>query len=156
MSDIGPDQIPVPGGGTGVNQPEKPYGQVADLNKLRQSFPQGAQGAGPLPPAPGGPLGPPGAPPPGGGGSGQPFKPGGGGGGPLPGLPAGIMDPTSEPGVPVDTPLSPPPGGPMGAPGGAVVTPSQNRLRIIEALRQSDDPETKEWAEMMIRLLTQA
>lgn len=152
MSDIGPDQIPVPGGGSGVNQPAKPYGSVADLDRLKQQFPQGAQGAGPLPQAPPGPLGPVGSPP-----AGGTFDPGGDGGtGPLPGLPAGILDPTTMPDVPVDTPLAEPLG-PPGAPpgGGAPLTPAQNRLRIIEALRQSDDPDTREFAEMMIRMLTQ-
>lgn len=150
MSDIGPDQVPVPGGGTGVNQPESPYGAVADLNRLKQQFPQAAQGAGPLPTAPPGPFGPPGTLPPGASGGG--FSQGGSTSGPLPGLPEGILAPTDRPEVPVNAPLAEPmPAADMGA----VVTPSQNRMRILEALRQSEDPETREWAEMMIRLLTQ-
>lgn len=144
------DQVPVPGGGTGVSQPDSPYGAIADLDRLKAELPTAAGGAGPMAQGPGGPLGPAGSPPMGGGGGG--FAPSEGGGGPLDGLPPSIADPTTMPDVAVDSPLAPDStGSQMGGP----LSPSQNRLRVLEALRQSDDTETKEWAEMMLRLLTE-
>ena len=143
------DKVPVPdpkGVKTGVNQPDSPYGEVADLRRLRQQMgppdgrgaaPQGGEDPGqvvPLPPQ--GDFG--------GGSSSE---------GPLPGLPRRIADPTNRPGVPVGSnapaDLDRGPSQLMGA----VVDAKQKRLQIITALALSDNPTTREWARLVLELM---
>lgn len=142
MSDIQPpiaDQIPVPGGN--VNEPASgTQGDKIDVERLRQALPpipgtpspgQGP-GSGPVAPLPPRGAGPVGASP----------------DSAVPGIPGPILDPTNRPGSPLDSPVS-------GVPGGGVpeMTPQQDRMRIISALAQSDDPEVREWAELVQQML---
>lgn len=144
MTDL--DKVPVPSGGNGVNQPETPYGDIATLERLKSQLgPPGGQ-AGAMPPP--GEAPPPdpisGVPPAG--------NPGGGGReSPLPGLPAGILNPSDRPNEPVDNELAGAIGD--GVSGAAAATGAQRRLQVIMALSQSDDPEVREWAQMVMELL---
>jgi hypothetical protein len=142
------DKVPIPGGGTGVNQPETPYGDIATLDKLKKDLgPPGAAGPGGALPPPGGPGDPAaegGAPlPPAGDPNGTPGE------SPLPGLPSGILNPTDQPGVPVGSPL----GSSIGAAPGAAVDAVQRRLQVVTALQQSDNPRIREWANIVLELL---
>lgn len=133
MSDIGIDQVPVPGGGTGVNQPDKPYGEGVELDTLRSSFPSTPQGGAPgqAPPGPSKPL-PQFAPPP-------------PGGAPVPGVPTPLLAPGT--GSPISSsPIA------QQAPRLSV---EQNRLRQLDRL--ANDPgvsdETREWAQALLKAI---
>lgn len=143
MSDISSvEKVPVVGGGNGVNQPDSPYGRVADLENLKRQFPQNR---------PAGPLGQPGqqpptqaeisVPPPGSPGVGMSGR----GESPVPGLPRGLFRDTDFPTSGVTGELPAPPAAPA-------IGPNPAHLQVYEALRQSDDPEAREWAEMMLEL----
>ncbi|NNM34016.1 MAG: hypothetical protein HKO53_13160 [Gemmatimonadetes bacterium] len=139
------DKVPVPGGGSGVNQPDSPYGDVVELDRLKQEL--GPPGANPgAPPQVG--AAPPGSTPE------NPVPPRGnpaqgrGGESPLPGLPAGLLRPTEQPDIPPDTPMESTP-----LRGGAAVDGAQRRLRVISALALSDNPQVREWAVMVLRLI---
>lgn len=134
------DKTPIPGGP--VNQPASgTYGEKAATSRLKSQ----------LPPMPGGVPGE-GAGPPGAGGGSPVSLPAPGPGpvapgaeSPIPGVPAGIIRPTSRPGVPVNSPFDPSAGSPMPP----SMTPSQERLNILDALSQHPDPEVSEWASLV-------
>jgi len=68
----------------------------------------------------------------------------------VPGVPAPILDPTGRPGVPVNTPLlNQPEPSPQ-------QTGSQQRLAVLDMLANSTEvtDTTREWAQMMISVLT--
>ena len=69
----------------------------------------------------------------------------------MPGVPAPLMAPSNRPGVPVNTPLAGPGGG------AAVATPAQRRLQVLDHLANSQEvtEETREWAQLQIRILTE-
>lgn len=124
------------------------YGEGADLERLKASLPAGAVGGKPAP----APTGPPmSAEPP------MPMSPNPvgrpPGAAPPPGVPAGLVMPTSRPDQPVSTPLS---AAPAIGPGAA--DPRQARVAILDAL--ANDPavsdETREWAGEVLRLLIQS
>ncbi len=141
MPDGEVEKVPVPGGGTGVNQPESPYGSVVDLQRLRKQFPQ-SQTPGALPP-PGGPPQPKPerAVPPAGNPVGSPGQ------SPVPGIPGPMFNPTTTPGAAVQagTTFA---RGPVAQQG-----PSQRHLQVLDALAQSDDEEASEWARLVIEML---
>lgn len=69
----------------------------------------------------------------------------------LPGVPRPLLAPTNRPNVPVNTPLRR--GG-----GPAQQTSAQRNLAIVDMLANSPDvsEDTREWARLMLTLLTQA
>lgn len=130
---------PMPGGG--VNKPASgSYGDKANLDRLAQSFPKvdAPQSAGP------GGMAPMPTPPSGGGVSSPP----------APGLPSGLLAPTTRPDVPVSTPLvsGPPPNPVLSA-----STSRQRNMAILDALVA--DPTvseaTREWARINLQNLIQ-
>jgi len=141
------DKGAVPPGGN-VNKPASgTYGEGAALDRLKRALPgvnaqpgqTPPQGPDPgrvaaLPPAGKGPNGAPG---------------GGAAGSPIPGIPAPIIRPSDRPNVPVSAQA------PEVA-GEAIPTmvQAEGRLRVIAALQQSDDPDTREWANLVMEMLT--
>lgn len=128
-----PDVIEqLPAGGS-PNQPASgTYGEVADLDRLKQALP-----------VPQGPTAPSPTPMPAGGG--RPPVPG-----PTPGLPQGILAPSRQPGVPVQTPLE------------QGFQPAQTRsAQVVQQLHAvMRDPNvsdmTREFAELLLDRLTRA
>ncbi len=121
------DQLPA---GGSPNAPESgTYGEDAALQRLEQALPgmepDRSQAMQPAPLQPGGPE-PAGA---------------------VPGLPAGLLAPTTQPDVPVSTPLT------QAQP--IVVGPSQQRRQLLEVLSRSPEvsEETREWASLVLGLL---
>lgn len=139
MSEI--DKVPIPGGGTGVNQPETPYGDIATLDRLKKEL--GPPGGGVMPPAGEAPPSVEGATsvPPAGDPNGSPGE------SPLPGLPASILNPTERPEISPTTPLQNPQG-----PGPSRVG-VQQRLHVITTFQMSDSPIIREFADMAVELL---
>lgn len=145
MSDI-PERVPVPGrpGQNGVNQPDSPYGDVAQLDRLKQSLGPPGGGRGTMPPPDQGPAPVEQTVPPAGNPQGAPGE------SPVPGLPRGLFRETDNPSISVaDAPA------PIPAQPGQNYSAAQSRLRIIDALTQSDNPRVREWAEMVRELLIQ-
>tara|TARA_Y100000310_G_scaffold273461_1_gene288936 strand:- start:13070 stop:13513 length:444 start_codon:yes stop_codon:yes gene_type:complete len=128
---------------TSVNEPASgTYGEKAELDRLRQSLPpmgppaqQGVGGAAPVPP--------PGAQ--------VPQRPDGRPKNAPPGVPGGLLAPTSRPGVPLSQPMAPEQQ-PMPAKRQAA---DQQRLAILDALSSHPDvsAETREWAKLVVEAL---
>lgn len=128
-----------PAGGGMMKPPGGTYGEVAELDKLKQDLTppappgqSGGPGPQPTPPAPGMPQGTrmPAA-----------AKPGS--------VPDILLGPTQQPDTPQFTPLAP--SGP--APG--AVSANQRRLAVLDALAQSQEvsEETREWAQLVLQKL---
>lgn len=139
-----PEKVPIPGNKTGVNQPDSPYGDVAELERLKGEL--GPPRATPtaLPPAAGNP-----APPQ----AGVPLAPPGSPRGPaetspVEGIPAPMFDPTQRPDIPASTPPANPDAGRV-----QTATDQQRRLQVLYALSESSNPVVREWAEIQLELL---
>jgi hypothetical protein len=123
---------------TSVNKPESgTYGERVDLERLRAAVPGGgspvpAPEARPLPPI-----------------SERPVRSLGKVGSVVPGLPSALLRPTARPQEPVTTM-------PTQAPQQLSMSGMQMRLRKLDILANHPDvsPETRDWARMMIRVLT--
>ena len=129
---------------TPVNRPESgTYGEKAELNALQKALPQAEGTGGPAGPgaattaAPSGPGTPVTSPR-----SNRDARN-------LPGVPAPMLRPSDRPNEPVWTPRNPP-----GSPG--PVNAAQRRLALLDVLANSPDvsDETREWAALVIRILT--
>jgi hypothetical protein len=135
----------------GLNRPTSgDYGEGAALDRLKSALPTQPAAGGGAPPGGAPPLPPI---------STQPVTPTpmDRGGRPNnsaalpPGVPPVLAAPTNQPNVPVGTPLAMPPVNPVAS----AQTPQQSRLALLDALANSPqaDPQTREWAQHVIRAL---
>ena len=133
------DKTPVPGGN--VNKPSTgTYGEGAALDRLNRALPGAQQNPPPQAPSPGAVA---------------PVPPGGQGprgknpDSPVPGVPGAIFTDTDRPNVPVQSP-------PPEVAGESIpsMREPEGRLQVIAALQQSPDPETREWANLVMEMLT--
>lgn len=127
-----------------VNKPESgTYGEKADRARLERALPP-MQPA--IQPSGGGPT------PMGGTSPTVPPLPGGRPKVAPPGVPAAVMGPTDRPGVPTQTPLT----GPVQSPIATAESVAQARIALLQQLATSDEvsAETREWAEMVLEILS--
>lgn len=131
--------------GNPANQPASgTYGDKASVERLADALPDPTEGAPTDPTAGGGDLPPVDA-------SGVTNARSNREAAGMPGLPAPILAPTNRPDSPAGaTPLR----GPGDA---ATVTPRQQRLAMLDLLANSSEvsEETREWAQLVIRILTE-